>query len=93
VIEDFQLLEHYQVSTTCLCPLIKATKKIRHIQQRDQQHLFNYMILNLGLNIKVNCHDLFSYQMDAKKKWKVKPPKFVASCGQTLSTHVKKRVF
>jgi hypothetical protein len=31
--------------------------------------------------------------MDAKKKWKVKPPKFVASCGQTLSTHVKKRVF
>jgi hypothetical protein len=31
--------------------------------------------------------------MDAKKKWKVKPPNFVASCGQTFLTHDKKIPF
>jgi hypothetical protein len=31
--------------------------------------------------------------MDAKKKWKVKPAKCIASCGQNLSTHVKKSLF
>jgi len=99
VIEDFQLLPHCQVST-CLCPLVKATKKFHRIQQPHQQHFFNLNIWwpttwfkTLDWTSKPICHDLFSYQMDAKKKWKVKLPKFVASCGQTLLIHDKKYSF